>query len=604
MTTNYASLGSREDENVKQLEQHPLAAQRARWSDDVISSPESASAFQIVDDLSWRKSSSSFSNMTDGSDIFHTPCDEEMTPWVRIPSDAAAEVDGSHPEMTFHPGQNLTTQLYEDYNVRPEDYDNTDDVNCNSLSATGRDRRGMYVPSHMAGPELDIETEEFAPPTQDTWKKPRLISSHMEVETTKRTQHLKFERVESVSASSPTATLSRGLQTERAEAQIISSSLPRQLTMKSVSRSFDRQSSSSVTSSSSVASPVTDRGECLVVHQNKRSEITVKTKTKVSKVDSYHGPKYGGSSAFAGALSDGEPAGKNPTSQGRPSRRSRNDNVTVVKAVVSETREHIQATLVESKHAWGEEDIVATASGGEDVQRVLNEEGVSCYQHPSEEHMAVDVISSEGEVKSGTNKRKGADSVNWANAATFEGSDEGRDLEAPDQLLQLLQELQSAEEQDDNALVPSSVAAVMDEDREDTEEEQERQIVKGGVEMEVDRNTMEEPIDDTSRMVAYAADDSMEETRLQRRRSIHPQRKPRESKGKVHPSSRMPPSFTPSTGRNENDVQAVREVDAYRILPATNMEELQYYRQGSASTKQPTATGSLPYPTKTASKSG
>src|SRR5688572_21846139 len=97
MTTNYASLGYVEGEgqNVGQLEQHP--AQRTRWSDEVISSPESASVFQGSDDLNWRKSSSSFSNMTDGSDSFHTPTAEEMPGW--------AEVDSNRPEMTFHPGQ-------------------------------------------------------------------------------------------------------------------------------------------------------------------------------------------------------------------------------------------------------------------------------------------------------------------------------------------------------------------------------------------------------------------------------------------------------------------------------------------------------------------
>lgn len=587
MTTNFASLEG-EGQNVRQLEQHP--AQRARWSDEVISSPESATMLQTSDDLNWRKSSSSFSNVTDASDSFHTPTgDEDMTGWSRTVNDTA-EVDGN----PFHPGQSPDcSQLYEDYEAKLGDYDDFDDINCNSVSAAGnrvvgRDRRAMYVPSYMTGPELDIETEEFAPPP-DMWKKPRLVSSQTEVETkVQRSQHLKFERVESVSVSSSTVVLASSLQTERAEAQIISSPLPRQLMMKSVSRSFDRQSSSSVTSSSPVPSPVTDRGECLVVHPNKRSEITVKTK---SKVDSYHGPKYGGSSSFAGAPSDGEPVGKNQTSQSRPSRRSRND-VTVVKAVVSETREYIQATLVESNLAQSEEDDLP-ASGSGDCETFENEERLllPVSQRTSDERMAIDMISLEGDGKSG---RKGVPSSVQPNILTYEDSDE-----TADQLFQSHQEPQSVEDQNENTQLPSFTAA-MDEDKEDAEEEQERQILKGEVEMEIDRSTKEEIMDATGDMVPY--DDSMEETRLQRRRSIHPQRKPRESKRKAHTSSRLPPSSSSSsTGGKENDIQAIREVDAYRILPATSMEEysdarpLHYYSQDSASVKP---TSVLPYPSK------
>lgn len=599
MTTNYASLEG-EGQNVRQLEQHP-GTQQGRWSDDVISSPESATVFQTSDDLNWRKSSSSFSNMTDANDSFHTP-DEEMPGWTRIVNDST-EVDGIRSEMTFHPGQypdrSHATQLYEDYEERLGDYDDADDINCNSVSSAGirfvgRDRRAMYVPSHMAGPELDVETEEFPPPPDARRKPLRLVSGQTETETKiQRSQHLTFERVESMTVSSSTVVLSSGLQTERAEAQIISSPLPRQLTVKSVSRSFDRQSSSSVTSSSPVASPATDRGECLVVHPSKRSEITVKTKSKASKVDISHGPKYGGSSTFAGAPSDGETVGKNQTSQSRPSRRTRSD-VAVVKAVVSETREYIQATLVESKVVRSEEDDFAAG----EFQRLQNEEGVSLpfNQWTSDELMSVDT---EGEGRSGINKRKGVPSVNQPSTVTFEAADEDRDHEAADRLFQLHQELQSVEEQEETAQFPS-LAPAMDEDREDTEEEQERQLpMEGEVEMEIDRSAKEEIMDNASEMASY--DDATEETRLQRRGSIHPQRKPRENKRKAHPSSRLAPSSSSSAGGKENNVQAIREVDVHRFLPATNMEEfsdakrLHYYSQESASARP---TSALPYQNK------
>lgn len=246
--------------------------------------------------------------------------------------------------------------LYLDPSTRYQShsYDDEDDLNdglpfqAPNSRNTGRDRRGMYVPAYEEGPMLGDGVVKRTPSGDcDNFSG----SGDSERRSDRRPIH--FEKV----LSSPPAVMSQrsAPQSERGETETISSPLPRQLVLRAGSRSFNEDTPSPLTSTSSLASPPfaspsVDRGESLVIEPSRRNEITIKSKVSNAKLDSSHGSKYQSASSVSSNDGDKPAGGKNPANRGgRPSRRTRNGAVPIVDADVFDVRNVIRAQVIEVK---------------------------------------------------------------------------------------------------------------------------------------------------------------------------------------------------------------------------------------------------------------
>lgn len=251
------------------------------------------------------------------------------------------------------------SRVYLDPSTRYQSHvcDDEDDLNdglpfqVHSSRTTGRDRRGMYVPAYEDGPMLgDSSVGKRRVPSGDCDNFSGSGDSELRSD---RKPLVHFEKV----FNYPPGVVSQ--QSERAETETISSPLPRQLVLKGGSKSFNEDTPSPLMSTSSPASPFAspsvDRGESLVIESGKRCEITIKPKSSNAKIDSSHGSKYQSVSSISSNDGEKPSGGKNQTNRGRP-RRTRNDAVPVVNAVVSDVRKVIHAQVIEVKEKESRRD--------------------------------------------------------------------------------------------------------------------------------------------------------------------------------------------------------------------------------------------------------